>query len=163
MPTTIRKALGLLVAGVLLGIGFSVTTAIADSFTDVPPSNFFAEDIDWLTDYDIANGFPDGTFDPNGPIKRQQAALWMRNLAGEFENVTTSTNPGPAEVFNLTVDCPADKRVLAGGGSTSQSTLFITDSRAIDANSWAVRWEVHDDVLVDPTNVTVQALCGPRL
>jgi hypothetical protein len=74
----------------------------APLFSDVPRTNPFFDQIQWLSEAGVANGFPDGTFDPLGPVKRQQMANFLFNLAGnplytppsepDFSDVPTS-NP----------------------------------------------------------------------
>jgi hypothetical protein len=48
-----------LFGGMLASVGFIGTSAVADSFRDVASGTFFESEIDWLTDYNIANGYPD--------------------------------------------------------------------------------------------------------
>ena len=164
MRNNLRVLALCLFGGVLASVGFIGTTAIADSFTDVAPSSFFAEDIDWLTDYDIATGFPDGTFDPRGNLRRQQAALWMRNLSSEFELVSDTVNPTTASSFTRAAVCPGDKRAVAGGGTTDAFNVLMAESHPVPGGGgWRVRWETKSGANLNPSSVTVYALCVPRL
>ena len=61
----------------------SASNALAASFKDV---SSFKEEINYLTDAGIINGFSDGTYRPNNPILRKEAVMMiMRDLG--FENV----------------------------------------------------------------------------
>ena len=76
-------------------------------FRDVPTSHAFFQAIEWMYEFGVAGGFPDGTFRPEDPVKRQQMANFLYNLAGEpaftppatptFDDVPTS-NPFFAEI-----------------------------------------------------------------
>jgi hypothetical protein len=165
MRKNVRVLVLCLLGGVLAAVGFTGTNAIADSFTDVPESNFFYDEIDWLTDHDIANGFPDGTFDPESNIKRQQAALWFANYNNSIHVVKETVNPGSGTVFGLTIDCASDERALAGGAYQFSSTdeLVLTDSYPINANDWSIRFVANDGSTSDPSEISGWALCAPAL
>lgn len=159
-----------LAGGILAGTGFYGTQVLADSFSDVPPSNTFAADIDWLTDYDIADGFPGGTFRPTDSVNRGQAARWFRRYNSKITITESTTNPTSAGTFTHSKACGgSDYRPIAGGGSTSTSDLFITDSYPFPPDGfgspggWRVRWETDNNSNVDPTSVTVWVTCVPRL
>jgi hypothetical protein len=51
------------------------------SFSDVPPSHQFFEEISWLANSGVANGFPDGTYKPSQAVTRQAMAAFMLRLA----------------------------------------------------------------------------------
>jgi secreted trypsin-like serine protease len=48
-------------------------------FPDVPTSNPFCGEIQWMTDEGIAGGFSDGTFRPGASVTRQSMARFMNN------------------------------------------------------------------------------------
>lgn len=50
------------------------------SYSDVPDSHVFAEDIWWWTASGQARGYPDGTFRPTDPVTRQGAASFFTNF-----------------------------------------------------------------------------------
>jgi hypothetical protein len=103
-----------------------------------------------------------GTYRPNDPVSRGQMTAFLRRLSGEFEIAHTSVNPGSSGTFSGSATCPGDKPAIAGGGHTSNTNLFVTDSWP-SGSSWFVRWESDNDVAQDPTAVEVWALCAPRL
>lgn len=63
------------------------TASATVSFSDVPSSNQFAADIDWLVARGITVGYPDGTYRPAGPVTRQAMALFLYRY----------THPGAAD------------------------------------------------------------------
>jgi hypothetical protein len=59
----------------------------APTFADVAASSPFFEDVEWMHQEAITDGFPDGTFHPLDPVSRQAMAAFLHRVAGE---------PGPA-------------------------------------------------------------------
>jgi hypothetical protein len=67
-----------------LTLAVPATVWAADSFTDVPSSNVFHDDIAWLADAGVTKGCnpPDNTqFCPSDSVTREQMAAFMRRLA----------------------------------------------------------------------------------
>jgi len=164
MRTPLRFLTRCLLGGGIAGVGFFGAVAVADSFSDVPGSSPFVDDIDWLTDHDIAGGFPGGTFHPTEPIKRQQASRWLRNYNSTLHLVTASVNPGPSDQFEVTVDCPAGERALMGSGAVAPGLdLTLADSYANEEFQWLVRYDAPGNASVDPSQIQATVLCGPGL
>ncbi|SDI03259.1 S-layer homology domain-containing protein [Alteribacillus persepolensis] len=69
--------------------------ASADTtFSDVDDDYWAKDDIDFLVEENIINGFEDGSFRPSEPVKRQQAASMLTQALGlESEN-----NPGYSDI-----------------------------------------------------------------
>jgi hypothetical protein len=94
------------------------TPPVTPTFTDVPTSSPFYLQVEWMAATGVASGFPNGTFKPLDPVKRQQMANFLYNLAGQppftppvtptFTDVPTS-NP-----FFLQVEWMADEGIAAG-------------------------------------------------
>jgi predicted outer membrane repeat protein len=59
----------------------------APTFTDVSGSHPFFEEVEWMHQEAITEGFGDGTFRPLDPVSRQAMAAFLHRVAGE---------PGPA-------------------------------------------------------------------
>lgn len=57
------------------------TPPVTPTFTDYPVGSTFYAQVEWMADENIASGFPDGTFRPQDPVKRQQMANFMYNFA----------------------------------------------------------------------------------
>lgn len=164
MASSLRFLARCLLGGALVGVGFLGAVAVADSFSDVPGSSPFIDDVDWLTDHDIASGFPDGTFRPTEPINRQQASRWLRNYNSGFHIVTATIDPGPSDQFEATVDCPAGERALMGaGGVAGGLDLTLADSYPNETFQWLVRYDAPGNATVDPTQIQAIVLCGPDL
>lgn len=64
---------------------FAGEPAVEDppSFSDVPPSHPFAEEIAWLASEGITTGFADGTFRPQRAVTRGQIAAFLYRTADE--------------------------------------------------------------------------------
>jgi hypothetical protein len=134
-------------------------------FSDAPP--WAADQINWLADNGIAEGYPDGTFRPDNNITRAQAAFWFGRYNSSISLVHTEvTSPGSSSAFIHTTTCPPGRRAVGGGGRTSASNTFITDSYpssdTANATGWKVRWETEDNTSVNPGFVRVYALCAPE-
>jgi hypothetical protein len=88
------------------------------SFSDVPPSHPFFDDISWAAAEGIADGFEDGTYRQSLPVSRQAMAAFLYRMAGEppvalptpptFDDVS-ATHPFVAEVEWL-----ADSGIASG-------------------------------------------------
>jgi hypothetical protein len=157
-------------AVVALTVGVTVVSSVTTSvvwathdFPDVPTSSPHHGDISWAVDNGITQGFGDGTFRPTQSVSRQTMATFMRRLAAEFEIVSSSAPAGTGTEANHSTACPAGKRPLAGGGTSSAFNLFMTDSSPFN-NLWSIRWETDNNVAIGGGNtVTVYVLCAPGL
>ena len=68
-------------------------TAWARSFRDVPSSQPFAKEIQWMADRGISRGWSDGTFRPYEPTRRAEMAAFLYRLAGEPAFTPPSRSP----------------------------------------------------------------------
>jgi S-layer homology domain len=50
-------------------------------FPDVPTTNTFCGEIDWLVDHGVTTGFADGKYHPTDPVTRQSMAAFLYRLA----------------------------------------------------------------------------------
>jgi hypothetical protein len=65
----------------VLGLASGAIGAYAShTFTDVPDTNPFHDEIDWLTQKGITTGFGDGTYRPGNPVTRQAMAAFLNRL-----------------------------------------------------------------------------------
>lgn len=62
------------------GAGTTAAAAPAQTFKDVPPSNQFYADINWLAEVGITSGFADGTFRPLQTVDRQTMSAFLYRL-----------------------------------------------------------------------------------
>ncbi len=72
-----KKLVGILFFMLLAG---SVSNVQAAGFKDVSEEHYAYEAILWAEEYDIVNGFTDGTFKPNATITEQQLAKLLANF-----------------------------------------------------------------------------------
>lgn len=63
------------------GLAF-IRVLAGSTFTDVPNSHLFFEDISWLVDSGITTGFPDDTFRPLDDVTRQAMTAFIYRFAG---------------------------------------------------------------------------------
>lgn len=106
MNKKLRKTIfGVAIAGsVIAGGGVAYAS---HSFPDVPTSNQFHDDIDFMESRNISGGFGDGTYRPNNNVTRGQMARFMNKLAdaltptvlqaGSVSNIT-SADRSPCEI-----------------------------------------------------------------
>jgi hypothetical protein len=73
------------------------------TFSDVPTSSPFFDEIEWLVEEGVAGGYPEGTFRPNRAVARQAMAAFMYGMAGDpvfADPVTPSfTDVGTGHTF----------------------------------------------------------------
>jgi sugar lactone lactonase YvrE len=71
------------------------------TFSDVPAHHPFAADIAWLVAEGLAQGYPDGTYQPAGAVSRQSLAAFLWRHAGQ-----PATDPGGATFADVPADHP---------------------------------------------------------
>ena len=86
----ISAAIAVLLTAVLAMV--IAAPAHAASFIDVDEQTPHAEDITWLADHKISEGYPDKTFRPLTPVFRQDMAAFLYRLAGEPEYTPTEAD-----------------------------------------------------------------------
>lgn len=152
-----------LAGGLAAGLGFSTVAAFADhQFSDVADSSAFHDDVAWLTDNGIVTGFPDGTFRPQDPVKRQQLARWLHNYNGTFQTVVNQIDPPAGTSVTVTVTCPTGSRALMGTGSVEPGLdLTLAESHSEDVDQWLVRFDAPGNATIDAGLAEAVALCGP--
>jgi hypothetical protein len=71
---------------------------VTQTFSDVGPNHPFYEEVEWLYDFGVLLGYPDGTFRPGAAVTRQSMASFLYRLAGapagpflsDFSDVSTN-------------------------------------------------------------------------
>ena len=66
---------------VLASLGGTVAYASV-TFSDVPDSHPFVNEIGWMAENGIAEGYPDGTYKPANAVSRQATATLLYRVAG---------------------------------------------------------------------------------
>ena len=166
MPASTRKLrwrsfllVGTLIVGVMLGSAMTSVVWASHTFSDVPTNSPFHDDISWMADHGLANGYDDGTYRPTNPVSRQAFAAFLHRYNQEIEMHTTEGAYGGASSFEPIVFCPTGKRPLAAGGSTTSQGVFITDVQ-LGPTSAKIRWESGSGAIVAGT-VKAWAVCVP--
>ena len=75
-----------------------------DIFSDVKPEAWYAPYVHYAYDHGLASGYADGTFDPNKPVSRAEAAVFLKS----FIEQDPSIQPDPVDQ----VVEPTDKEVI---------------------------------------------------
>jgi len=83
-------------------------------FADVSAASPFCDEISWLVDAGIADGYADGTFQPSRPVSRQAMASFLRR-ADLPEPAPGATPPAPPS-WSTSVDPPRPSAVLVPFG-----------------------------------------------
>jgi len=85
-------------------------------FSDVPTDAWYLDALTWGLADGIFNGYDDGTFQPDGPITRSQAVVWLWSLAGRPVGSTSAsfTDVRPAAWFADALDWAVGEGVVSG-------------------------------------------------
>lgn len=65
--------------------------ALTPTFPDVPADHAFFDEIEWMNDTGVTEGFPDGTFKPNQPVTRGSMSAFMQRLYDVQEDLSWNT------------------------------------------------------------------------
>ncbi|WP_061808954.1 S-layer homology domain-containing protein [Rossellomorea vietnamensis] len=101
----------LMVAGLLTPF-----SAFAKSFSDVPTTHTFFEEITYLSDQEIINGFSDGTFAPSKPVTRAAAAAMIGRaigLDGE-QRATRFEDVGQSNFASGYIQSAVEAKIISG-------------------------------------------------
>ena len=99
MPKRTTAALGVLMA---LALGTGVVLA-SHQFPDVPDTNQFHDDIEWLVDNGITSGYANGNFGPKDNITRQAFAAFLHDY---------DTNLGQTEYGVASIEVKKGERLV---------------------------------------------------
>jgi len=122
---------------VLVGLGATAAYAATQTFSDVPPDHIFYADIEKMAAQKVINGFPDGTFRPNNPITRGQAAA-MFNREQTYM-LTLPALGGPLDQINR--GCPACHPTTVGNPADPPFTAGRPDPSRGNAPTFSLKWE----------------------
>lgn len=91
-------------------------------FSDVAPNYWAAQSITTMAEAKILNGYSDGTFHPEQPLKREEAAIVFNNLIGERPGVmlASSYSDITSDRFSaMAIDNVSKKNIMSGYGDNS--------------------------------------------
>jgi hypothetical protein len=132
----------------------------AQTFPDVPPNHTFYKEVEWGAAHNIINGDTNGKFGPNDNVTRGASAAFLSHYNDAIHTVTSQFDPGSGLSFQRAATCPVGQRAIGGAGFQSEQDLFITDT-ILSGRQFSVRWETENNVQIDPTVLTVTAVCAP--
>ncbi|TYR73430.1 S-layer homology domain-containing protein [Rossellomorea vietnamensis] len=88
------KKIILLLLAIVLSFSYCLQTAAASKFTDLKS---YQEEIDYLAELGIVNGYEDGIFKPEAPIKRIEAVQMILREKG-ITNLSDAPDPGFTDI-----------------------------------------------------------------
>jgi hypothetical protein len=149
-----------IVTGPLLG-ALSAAWAV-QTFPDVPPGHIFHEEIEWGAANGIINGYTNGNFGPDDNVNRGQAAAFLSHYNDAIHTVTATDDPSPSSAWIRKATCPAGERAIGGWGHNSVSDTYIGDTYVSNVGrSYQIRFETENNTIIDPSFITVTAVCIP--
>ena len=88
----LKKRSFVVVLAIVMVLAFSVGICAAPTFTDIADS-WAKDSIEKMAEAGVVNGYPDGTFRPNGEVTRAEFAQILYNAVGEKYDVEKIKNP----------------------------------------------------------------------
>jgi len=126
----------LIIVGVVVIAGVAATAAYAaTSFTDVPPSYWAYGSITKMAGQGVILGYPDGTFKPENPITRAQAATMFDREQTYMEGLAT------APLAEIRRGCPACHPTVVGDPTAPPFTPARPDPSRGNAPTFSLKWE----------------------
>jgi hypothetical protein len=130
----------------------AVATASSPSFTDVPTSHPFHDEIAAVASGGIALGYPDGSYRPGAPITRQAMAAFLARGLGRAAHATgTVSGTGTADrtVAAVTIQHDASGYVVLhaatyGSVPTDFTCPCLIETRIVSGAKQST--EVHDEL-----------------
>jgi hypothetical protein len=96
----------------------TTVSPVPSSFSDVPWDHQFFEDVEWMAEQGISEGYEDGTYRPLAPVTRQAMSAFMYRLAGSpaFADPATASfvDVGSAHPFFTEVEWMAAEGIAEG-------------------------------------------------
>lgn len=148
---------------------FGLESATVKGFTDVKVTDWFYGPVSQLAGMGIVNGYGDGTFNPNAPITRAEAAIILVNIQG------LAVNPAATVAFEDAVEIPEwakgqigaayeagyvsgypDGTFGPGKNITRAEAIVMMDKTIYGENQFAKNWVInHEGIYGDLTEKTV--------
>jgi hypothetical protein len=126
-----RTGLIALVLVAVVSLAFTTGAWATHRFDDVPPTNPFVDDIQWMDDHDIANGFSDGGFHPADAVSRQAMSAFMHRLADDVLSQAVGETRGYSGAafhdMNATTDIDFHAQGYLQNSATTGTDCWVTD------------------------------------
>lgn len=152
-----RRAVALVAIALVVGAAGATAAHAGETFNDTGGTTFESQ-IEWLADHGIAQGYPDGSFKPGNNVTRGAMAAYLFAYNSQFEVVQRSFSFSSTATYQE-VSCPAGKDAIGGGGATSSTFMYLTDSQPT-ALGWAVSFRNPAGAAVTSSG-TVYVICMP--
>ena len=142
-----------------LTTGVLVTSAIGQGglgsliFPDVPVGSYYDASIGEMASLGIITGFADGTFKPNDPLSRGQAAVLMKRLRDEIKGITSSSSS------RSSVSSSSSSRSSSSSSTSSSSSSSSIPSSGL-VRFTASQYRVNEDA--GTVTVTLVRAAGNR-
>ena len=124
-----------LLTGVVLAVLVALPAGAAiNRFTDVPDTNVFVDDIEWLAESGVTSGCNPPTNDlfcPTAAVTREQMAAFLHRLA-EAEVVKAATAQTAAHATEADHATTADTATTAGHAATASEATTATSAASAD-------------------------------
>ena len=112
-PLKLRHLVGVaLVTALFMG---PISAFASHQFPDVPDSNLFHDQIDWMSDTGITTGFPDGTFKPNNNVTRGAPPLGLLAAPGHALAARGRSRPPSTSEWGKAARAPSPRPPRATG------------------------------------------------
>jgi hypothetical protein len=123
---------------------------IGPSFSDVPESHPFYDEIQWMALSGVSEGYPDGTYRPTGNVSRQEMAAFMQRLYDFQEDLSWDVRSNSSSTNSTAfVDIPGalTQVTVPDGAWANLAARFTAESNVTgDPGMWGtVRLMVSKD------------------
>jgi subtilisin-like proprotein convertase family protein len=112
-----------------------LTSCAGSPFSDVPNSNAFCSEIQWMRDNEVSSGFGDGTYRPGLAVTRQAMAAFMARTYGA--TLSPCATAPFTDVATTHPFCPEIKWMLTAGISTGFGDGTYRPSLAVSRQAMA--------------------------
>lgn len=139
-------------AGALSVLSAGVVLAAAD-FSDVDDDHQFSDEIQWMSDTGISEGYSDGTYRPGNPVTRQAMAAFMMRAAGQDPDVDPMVDAATlngatreqltTQIFTSEFDPASDVTSAQTAGSLTVDTGDLCGTVSLRATAPAVTFGAH--------------------
>jgi hypothetical protein len=100
LPNNVRRVVFVGAICLLAAVSGAIGAYASHRFIDVPTSNPFHEEIDWMAEKGITTGFGDGTYRPGEAVTRQAMAAFLNRLdTGSPIELEPNNNMAAADVY----------------------------------------------------------------
>lgn len=136
---TLFRPEGSLTRGQLVTILYRIVDApevsFRDIFSDIEEEKYYANAVIWAANYDIVNGYPDGTFCPQAKITREQIAAILYRITGEPDVTGSLDFPDAKTVSKYAIDAMlwATQEGLINGIKSGKETNLAPKANATRA------------------------------